>query len=153
MIVYLSLGANLGNREQTLSKAVDLIAAEAGKVNAVSDYFYSEPWGFKSPHGFCNICIRIQTELTLTDLLHVTQHIEQRLGRTQKSINGVYHDRTIDIDIILAYDDNNVPLSVHNDTLVVPHPLWKERDFVLKPLMAIKSAEHIIPNEVASPVC
>jgi 2-amino-4-hydroxy-6-hydroxymethyldihydropteridine diphosphokinase len=66
------------------------------------------------------------------ELLHVTQEIERSLGRLKKSVNGIYSDRIIDIDILL-YDD------WHIDTpeLTIPHPLMWERDFVMIPLREI----------------
>jgi len=61
-----------------------------------------------------------------------TQDIERTLGRTQKSTDGQYHDRPIDIDILL-YDD----LHVNEPDLVIPHPHMNERQFVLQPLSEI----------------
>jgi 2-amino-4-hydroxy-6-hydroxymethyldihydropteridine diphosphokinase len=61
-----------------------------------------------------------------------TQRIERQLGRTQKSVGGIYHDRPIDIDILL-YDDWTVRLP----DLTIPHPLMFQRDFVMRPLMEI----------------
>jgi 2-amino-4-hydroxy-6-hydroxymethyldihydropteridine diphosphokinase len=58
------------------------------------------------------------------------------MGRTSKSTDGKYHDRIVDIDILL-YDD----LKVNEPDLVIPHPLMKERDFVMKPLLEIKNEE------------
>lgn len=63
------------------------------------------------------------------DVLEKTQEIERAMGRTQKSVGGQYHDRIIDIDILM-YDD----LHIDTKTLKLPHPLMKERDFVMIPL-------------------
>ena len=65
-------------------------------------------------------------------MLKATQDIERTLGRTQKSTDGQYHDRPIDIDILL-YDD----LHVNEPDLVIPHPHMNERQFVLQPLSEI----------------
>jgi 2-amino-4-hydroxy-6-hydroxymethyldihydropteridine diphosphokinase len=65
-------------------------------------------------------------------ILYETQQIERILGRNEKSKDGVYHDRLIDIDILL-YDD----LHVNDLDLKIPHPLMRERDFVMKPLKEI----------------
>jgi 2-amino-4-hydroxy-6-hydroxymethyldihydropteridine diphosphokinase len=80
-------------------------------------------------------------------MLRATQSIEQALGRTRKSIDGIYHDRPIDIDLIRAFDEENkeVKLQIMNpesqtsnlQLLTLPHPLWQERDFVRIPLMEI----------------
>ena len=145
MLYYLSLGSNLGDREQTLDAAKQLIEQQIGPITRCSSFYYSEPWGFKSEHGFCNLCCAVETNLTPITMLSATQAIEQALGRTKKSTNGHYSDRTIDIDIIRAIDENgneksyNFQLSTF--TLVIPHPLWKERDFVRIPLAEIEQKE------------
>lgn len=132
MHVYLSLGANLGNKEATLCEAIRLLNTEVGNVVRRSNFYYSEPWGFESAHRFCNICVLIDTSLSPIDLLHKTQAIERQLGRTQKSTDGVYHDRTIDIDI-LTYEG----ISLTTDELTLPHPKMNEREFVRIPLAEI----------------
>lgn len=130
--VYLSLGANLGNKEQTLDQAVAILSAEAGTLLRRSSFFYSEPWGFRSEHSFCNICISMLTTLTPIELLDLTQDIERRLGRTKKSSDRVYHDRTIDIDLLI-YEG----VEMQTPRLTLPHPLMQERDFVMIPLREI----------------
>ena len=73
-------------------------------------------------------------------MLRATQSIEQALGRTHKSIDGIYQDRPIDIDLIRAFDEENkeIKLQITNPSLLtLPHPLWQERDFVRIPLMEI----------------
>ena len=146
MLVYLSLGANLGDREATINRALDLLTTHVGPLIKLSDFYYSKPWGFDSPNDFCNLCASFTTPLSPLDLLRTTQSIERQLGRTHKS-NGTYQDRSIDIDIIRAFDENgneikcefinpkspigSVPL------LTIPHPLWQQRDFVKVPLQQI----------------
>ena len=143
MLYYLSLGSNLGDREQTLEAAKRLIEQQIGPVTRCSSYYYSDPWGFESEHGFCNLCCAVQTPLSPLTMLAATQAVERALGRTEKTIDAHYHDRIIDIDIILAYDENgneksfNFQLSSFN--LVIPHPLWAQRDFVRIPLQEIKT--------------
>lgn len=136
MLAYLSLGANLGNKEQTIDRAVELLQAQAGNVTRRSSFFYSAPWGFESEHEFCNICLALETTLSPLDLLHTTQAIERSLGRTQKSTDGQYHDRLIDIDI-LTYED----IILHTPELTLPHPHMLERDFVYIPLHEISRKE------------
>lgn len=74
------------------------------------------------------------TPLAPRQLLEATQKVEQEMGRTLKSANGEYHDRIIDIDILL-YDD----LHIDQPDLKIPHPLMEERDFVMVPLREIMS--------------
>ena len=143
MRYYLSLGANLGSREQTLRQAVQMIEQQAGRVPCCSSFYYSEPWGFESEHGFCNLCCLVETDLQPLEMLHATQAIERQLGRTHKSVNGHYSDRTIDIDLISAFDDQGQELIVQmvneqkENILSLPHPLWEQRDFVRVPLQEI----------------
>ena len=130
--VFFSLGSNLGDRKKTIENAIRLLGSEIGTVVRQSSLYETEPWGFESSHGFINAAVCCDTELTPHQILDVTQDIERRLGRTQKSVNGCYHDRTIDIDILL-YDD----IRVNDERLVIPHPHMRERDFVMRPLSEI----------------
>ena len=127
--VYLGLGSNLGNREENLRGALFEIASSVGVVEAVSSFIVTEPWGFESTHTFVNAVCRVQTRLSPIEVLDATQAIERNLGRTKKSVDGVYSDRLIDIDILL-YDD----WKVDTPRLVIPHPLMAQRDFVKIPL-------------------
>jgi 2-amino-4-hydroxy-6-hydroxymethyldihydropteridine diphosphokinase len=137
MRYYLSLGSNLGNREQTLQEAVQRIRQQIGTVTRCSSFFYSEPWGFESEHPFCNLCCCVETSMAPMDVLTATQAIERELGRIQKSVNGQYSDRPIDIDIIRAFDDQQKEIVSNDPLLTIPHPLYKQRDFVLIPLREI----------------
>ena len=127
--VYLGLGSNLGNREENLRGALFEIASSVGIVEAVSSFIVTEPWGFESTHTFVNAVCRVQTHLSPMEVLDATQAIERNLGRTKKSMDGVYSDRLIDIDILL-YDD----LKMDTPRLFMPHPLMAQRHFVKIPL-------------------
>ncbi len=149
---YLSLGTNLGDKEHNLVSAITEIGRRIGPVRAQSAFLATEPWGFESENTFLNAAIRVETELSPHALLKVTQQIERDMGRTQKSTVNCqlstvncqlstvncqlstvnYHDRIIDIDILL-YDD----LHINTPKLTIPHPLMYERDFVLIPLKEI----------------
>ena len=148
MRYYLSLGSNLGNREQTLQEAVQRIGQQIGTVTRCSSFFYSEPWGFESEHPFCNLCCCVETSMAPMDVLTATQAIERELGRNHKSPitnhklpityhQPVYYDRTIDIDIIRVFDDQQKEIVNNDPLLTIPHPLYKQRDFVLIPLREI----------------
>ena len=130
--VYFSLGANIGHREDTIARAIELIGERVGTVTAQSSLLETAPWGFTSSHPFLNACICCSTRLSPFEVLAVTQQIERELGRTTKSVKGVYHDRTIDIDILL-YND----LHLEDERLQIPHPHMKERDFMMVPLREI----------------
>ncbi len=140
--VFLSLGTNLGDKEQNLLRAIKEIEKRIGPIKAQSAFLVTEPWGFESTNSFLNAAVKVETELIPIDVLHTTQEIERKLGRTHKSRNRVYHDRIIDIDILLYYnnDDTDDEEGIHINTpeLTIPHPLMNERDFVLIPLSEIR---------------
>jgi len=140
MIYYLSLGANIGEREQTLMRAIELMQQRVGELLKTSSFYYSEPWGFESEYPFCNLCCSFRSDLEPMDFLLATQAIERELGRTAKSTNG-YQDRVIDIDIIRVYDREGKEIHLALSRLTVPHPLWQQRDFVKIPLAEILAPE------------
>ena len=80
----------------------------------------------------------VHTTLEPMQCLECTQQIEREMGRTQKSVQGVYADRVIDIDLLI-YDD----LHIVTPQLTLPHPLMMEREFVLRPLSEIMSSEQL----------
>ena len=131
--VYLGLGSNLGDRYALMKRAIRMIDERVGQVVRVSSFIESEPWGFESEHRFLNAVLLCRTTLTPREVLQLTQRIECDMGRKKKSQAQVYHDRPIDIDILL-YDD----LTIDEPDLQIPHPLMYERDFVMKPLEEIK---------------
>ena len=136
--VYLSLGSNLGQREENLRKAIRLIHERVGEVVRQSSFIETEPWGFESDHPFMNAAVLCLTEKSPREVLRFTQQIERDLGKskehaTQRGESSKFHDRPIDIDILL-YDD----LTVDEPDLQIPHPLMYERDFVMIPLKEIR---------------
>lgn len=128
---YLSLGSNLGNKEQNILKAYKMIEEKVGTIIRKSSLYATSPWGFCSENEFLNSAICIETELSPRELLLTTQDIERFIGRTAKATAG-YQDRIIDIDILL-YDDR----IVNEPDLKIPHPLMEQRDFVMTPLKEI----------------
>jgi 2-amino-4-hydroxy-6-hydroxymethyldihydropteridine diphosphokinase len=130
--VYLGLGTNLGDKVQHLNDAISRISERVGQVVCQSSFLETEPWGFESDHTFLNAVICCKTEKTPREVLLLTQQIEREMGRKKKSQASTYHDRPIDIDILL-YDD----LTVDESDLKIPHPLMHERDFVMMPLREI----------------
>jgi 2-amino-4-hydroxy-6-hydroxymethyldihydropteridine diphosphokinase len=143
--IYLGLGSNLGNREENILRAVKKIQELVGTVECQSALFDTEPWGFSSENRFLNAVVRVKTSLTPRQVLETTKKIEKSLGRKKKSQtkNGraVYHDRLIDIDILL-YDH----LTVDEPDLKIPHPLMLERDFVMIPLQQVLLDPTILPE-------
>jgi 2-amino-4-hydroxy-6-hydroxymethyldihydropteridine diphosphokinase len=124
---YLSLGSNLGNREDNLDMALKLLSQRMrlGKVSSIYD---TEPLGNTNQPRFLNLACEIFTHLTPEGLLALAKGIEVKMGRRGKS----GEPRTIDIDILLYGDE-----VVDTRDLVIPHPKMAERSFVLVPLAEI----------------
>lgn len=130
--VILSLGSNLGNREENLRQAMLLLQKYCGKINKIASLYQSEPFGFSAESDFLNTCISLTTRLSVYEVLNKIQLIERELGRTEKSENGAYKSRVIDIDIIFYGSE-----IYENETLKVPHSEYTKRLFVLLPLNEI----------------
>lgn len=132
MRVYLGLGTNIGSKKENLARATDLLSLALGKCVALSQFMETEPWGFESSGTFLNCAAAFDTTLPPLELLSATEHVEREMGRTQKSHNGIYHDRIIDIDILLYGS-----IIIKSERLTIPHPLMHKRTFVLEPLSEI----------------
>ncbi len=137
MTVYFSLGTNLGDKEQNLRTAVQKIRKQIGEVVSLSAFYATAPWGFSSDNTFLNAALCAKTALTPLEVLQTTQKIEREMGRTHKSVNAVYSDRVIDIDLLLCFADDGTPVLLDAPGLQLPHPLMQERRFVLEPLAEI----------------
>lgn len=122
----------MGDRKGNIKLAIKQISELIGPVMRQSALIETAPWGFNSANTFINAAVCSETSLSPREVLQATQGIERALGRTTKSIDGQYHDRLIDIDILL-YDD----LHVNEPDLVIPHPHMNERQFVMQPLSEI----------------
>ena len=127
---FLSLGSNLGDRLDHLSKAVTALANQPKiKVLIVSSVYQTKPVGGPEQDDYLNAVVKIQTELSPIDLLAITQSIENNQGRVREVRWG---PRTLDIDV-LTYDD----LIFADEKLTLPHPRISERAFVLVPFFEI----------------
>ena len=130
MAVYLSLGSNVGDRQQILRLAVEALRGEDGiDVTRESRVYETEPVGDVEQGPFLNMAVAVETNLTPLAFLDRTQAIEQRLGRVPTRRWG---PRVIDIDFVLW--DNLVMTS---ECLTIPHPEFRKRAFVLAPLAEI----------------
>ena len=127
--VYLSIGSNLGNRQENLDRALKLLS-ERMRMGKVSSIYDTEAVGPVSQPRFLNLACEVFTRLTPEGLLALVKGIEQKMGRYSRS----GEPRIIDIDIVLYGDQ-----VVNTPSLVVPHPKMHERSFVLIPLAEIAS--------------
>jgi 2-amino-4-hydroxy-6-hydroxymethyldihydropteridine diphosphokinase len=130
-IVYLGLGANLGNRRENLEAALAALRSHPRiRVEAVSSFIDTDPVG--GPPGqpvYLNGAARLETDLVPQELLTECKRIERALGRREGPRWG---PRPVDLDILL-YDDR----VVDEPDLIIPHIGLRERRFVLVPLVEI----------------
>lgn len=129
-VAFLGLGGNMGDRLENLRATIDLVKQHCGEVLKISGVYETEAWGSDSKNSYLNQVVKINTHLTLTELLENMMTIEQKLGRVRKDQNS---DRTADLDI-LFYND----LILHTQEIQVPHPRLHLRKFVLIPLAEIE---------------
>jgi len=130
-IVHIAVGTNLGNREHNIQQAIRSISEQIGEVRKCSSFYENEAQGFQTDRLFLNGCISVETTLEAMNVLHILKKIEISLGREAKNEAG-YCSRPIDLDIILF--DNQI---ISNNQLEIPHPRFRERLFVIKPLSEI----------------
>ena len=148
--VYFSIGSNLGDRRSNLQRAVSMLEEGLGrKASALSSIIETEPWGFESPNGFLNACVRFRIPRKgpagehCLEILTLCKTIERSLGREDAVLPGEkpltegegkreYKDRPIDIDILFYGLE-----TIKNEYLTVPHPLMSQRPFVMDPLREI----------------
>ena len=143
-IAYLGLGTNIGNKRRNMITAAALLAERVGDILALSGFYETEPWGFESENFFLNAAVKLKTSFSPLELLRITQRIEKELGRAEKS-SGVYHDRIIDIDILL-YEDEVLQIP----ELTLPHPLMHERKLGMEPLDEIAAVvvHHVLKERM-----
>ena len=129
-VAYLSLGSSLGDKKGYLDKAIALLDKVRGvKVEKVSSYIKTAPYGGAAENEFLNCAVKITTCLSPENLLYEIHAIEKECGRVRTVRWG---DRTLDIDIIFFGDK-----IIKSQNLTIPHEDYKSRDFVLIPLKEI----------------
>lgn len=138
--VFLGLGANLGDRRAALRAAVAELRAVLADVR-ISALYETAPWGDADQPPFLNAALRGRTSLAPLELLDQTQAIEARLGRVRSGRR--WGPRAIDIDILLYGSE-----TVAHPRLAIPHPLIRERAFVLRPLADLAPSRAIPPDYV-----
>jgi 2-amino-4-hydroxy-6-hydroxymethyldihydropteridine diphosphokinase len=134
--IFLSLGSNSDDSHQNLLAAINCIGNSNMKIVKYSHIYKTEPWGKKNQNDFYNCAIEIETDFSPWKLKNALKEIELALG---KNILERWGERTIDIDII--FYGNKI---IYEKKLIIPHPRFHQRNFVLIPLCDI-SKEFIDP--------
>jgi len=130
MHYIISLGTNIGDRKKNLEKAIDAINnIPYTDVIKASSVYETEPVDYLRQDNFYNIVLEVRSQFEPAEMLGICLGIESGLGRIRGIKNG---PRIIDLDLILAEDR-----IINSKNLVVPHPRYKERNFVLTPLLEI----------------
>ena len=136
--IYLGLGSNIGDRETQLRSAVTALKQQEVTVRRSASLYATEPRDFEDQPWFLNTVIEVRTLLEPEVLLQRCLEIEKNAGRVRGHTKG---PRPIDIDILIYRDR-----LIDQPNLIVPHPRYRERRFVLVPLA------ELVPN-LADPVC
>ncbi len=131
-LAYVGLGANLGPRETTILRAVDLLAAQPGiELLELSSLVETEPVGVTDQPEFVNGAVSLETTLSPRELLDALLRVERELGRVRSGER--WGPRTIDLDLLLYGEE-----VVDEPGLTVPHPRLHERRFALEPLAELE---------------
>lgn len=128
--IFLGLGANIGDREGNIRRAVTLLNVSIKNIKT-APFYSSRAVGYTAQAPFLNTVVCGHTTLDPEGLLEFVKEIERRIGRVKRFRWG---PRKIDIDIL--FYGNMVYTS---GTLEIPHPRLHERDFVLRPLVDLET--------------
>ena len=128
-VAYVALGSNLGDKEQNIRRALELMEHHGIQVIQVSPLITTEPYGVTDQPEFLNGAAEVEWPGDAESLLHTLLAIELEMGRQRKRHWG---ERNIDLDLLLFGNQQ-----IHTDDLVLPHPDMVNRSFVLEPLAAI----------------
>lgn len=130
--VYLSLGSNVGKRDENLERALETLDHKEVRISARSSVYETEPQDVVQQPWFLNLAVECETRYFPMQLLDVIERIEREMGR-ERGPNAVRRGpRVIDIDVLLFGD-----VVMATPRLTVPHPRMLERRFVLEPLLEI----------------
>lgn len=138
---YFGIGSNLGDRVAHLQFGVDGLAAEVGRVLALSPVYETEPVGGPEQPDFLNAVVVIETALPARDLLALAKSLEAAAGREPPVPGTRWGPRPLDIDILMVGDER-----IDEADLVVPHPRIHQRAFVLAPLADVAPELVVAPT-------
>ena len=143
--VYLSLGSNIGNRQEYIESAIELVGKREGiKILKKSGLYETTPVGYLEQDLFLNAVIKIETNFSAREILKIINKIEAELDRKREIRWG---PRTIDIDILIFSDKK-----IDESDLIVPHKEMLNRLFVLIPLAEIYDGEFFGKEEIVQKI-
>ena len=143
--VYLSLGSNIGNRQEYIESAIELVGKREGiKILKKSGLYETSPVGYVEQDLFLNAVIKIETDFSEREILKIINKIENELDRKREIRWG---PRTIDIDILILSDKK-----INETDLIIPHKEMLNRLFVLVPLIEIYDGEYFEKEKITERV-
>ena len=129
---YISVGSNIGDKRGYINSAFHLLQGHETVSEVISSSLIeTEPWGYTDQDIFVNGMWLCESSLAPHQMLSLLQSLEQGAGRERLIHWG---PRTLDLDIILAFDESGTMISICDESLTVPHPYFWDRTFVLEPL-------------------
>ena len=139
--VYLSLGSNIGNRQEYIESAIELVGKREGiKILKKSGLYETSPVGYVEQDLFLNAVIKIEADFSEREILKIINKIENELDRKREIRWG---PRTIDIDILIFSDKK-----INETDLIIPHKEMLNRLFVLVPLIEIYDGEYFKKEKI-----
>jgi len=143
-IAYIGIGTNIGQRQENLKCAIEMLSAEKKlQVLKISSIYETAPVGYVEQDAFLNLVVKIETELEPLELLNCTSSVENEMGRERLIHWG---PRIIDLDILMYFkkdpfkedlEEEKNSVVMDTEKLSIPHPRIGERAFVLVPLIEI----------------
>lgn len=137
-MIIIALGSNMGDRQRNLKEATIKLEQHQIKIVRASDLYETEPVGFTDQPSFFNAVIEVATDLKPLDLLNTCLKIEDEMGRIRVKKWG---PRLIDLDLICYHQ-----IEHQSKELILPHPYFNQRRFVMEPLLEIAEDLIITPN-------
>ena len=129
---YISVGSNIGDKRGHINLALQSLQDHDAVSKVISSSLIeTEPWGSTEQDIFVNGMWLCESSLAPHQMLSLLQSLEQGAGRERHIHWG---PRTLDLDIILAFDEKGTMISICDERLTVPHPYFWDRTFVLEPL-------------------
>ena len=129
---YISVGSNIGDKRGHINLALQSLQDHDAVSKVISSSLIeTEPWGYTNQDIFVNGMWLCESSLAPHQMLRLLQSLEQGAGRERLIHWG---PRTLDLDIILAFDEDGTMISICDESLTVPHPYFWDRTFVLEPL-------------------
>ena len=132
---YISVGSNIGDKRGHINLALQSLQDHDAVSKVISSSLIeTEPWGYTDQDIFVNGMWLCESSLAPHQMLRLLQSLEQGAGRERLIHWG---PRTLDLDIVLAFDEDGTMISICDESLTVPHPYFWDRTFVLEPLQEL----------------